>query len=172
MTEYEQAYREFFVAKKWIKGNKELLKAEYADNGLDIPCDGYVQTKRDARKALRYYNAFHMKLLREGSTNEKIDACFKKTKDKYARVMSTVIRSKKDLGEDGYIEGDFCVLDRFHGLKLTDPFTKPWIVKDKNGKKQTVGWIALPQPDVPGWAGYGGSKRWINFAEYYGKKEQ
>lgn len=83
MTEYEQAYEEFFVKKKWLKSNLKLLTEYYADNDLDVPCDGYVQTKADAKKAVRYYKAFYDKLVTEGSTNEEIDACFKRTIEKY-----------------------------------------------------------------------------------------
>jgi hypothetical protein len=83
MTEYEQAYREFFIAKKWMKGNKELLKAEYEDNELDIPCDGYVQTKEHAAKAVRYYKAFRDKLIKENDLSEQAKIAFKRTINKY-----------------------------------------------------------------------------------------
>ena len=76
--------------------------------------------------------------------------------------MKSVIRCKSELGEEGYIEGDFCLLDKFHGLKLTDPWKKK--VYDDKGK--VVGFYMLPQPDEPGWVGYTGNKRWITFAEY------
>jgi hypothetical protein len=78
--------------------------------------------------------------------------------------MTTVIRSKKDLGEEGYIEGDFCVLDRFEGLSIKHPLLIPWVL---DGMKVKDVLIMTPQPDEPGWAGYTGNKRWMNFAEYY-----
>jgi hypothetical protein len=81
--------------------------------------------------------------------------------------MDNVIRCESELGEEGYIEGDFSVLDRFHGLKLTDPWKKN--IYDSHSK--IVGFYILPQPDEPGWVGYKGDKRWIAFAEYYGEKD-
>lgn len=82
--------------------------------------------------------------------------------------MDNVIRCKSELGEEGYIEGDFCVLDRFHGLSTKPPLLVPWVL---DGLKVKDVLIMTPQPDDPGWVGYTGDKRWIAFAEYYGDKD-
>ena len=83
LQEYQEAYEQFIIVKKWIKYNKDLLAEEYTSKDLSIPCDGYVQTKDDAIKAVRYYKAFYNKLVVEGETNEKIDMAFERTFKKY-----------------------------------------------------------------------------------------
>ena len=83
LQEDREAYAEFFIVKKWIKTDKELLKKEYEDKGLDTPCDGLVKTKDDAIKATRYYKAFYNKLVLEGPISEDVDKGFKRILDKY-----------------------------------------------------------------------------------------
>jgi hypothetical protein len=65
-----------------------------------------------------------------------------------------VVRCKSDAGE--YIQGDFCVLDRFGGLSLE-------FVDSRVERNRKV--VRGYQPDIEGWAGYTGNKRWINFSE-------
>lgn len=87
--EYQEAYEQFFIAKKWLKcspDRKQLLADEYTNKGLVIPCDGNVQTPEDAAKAVGYYKAFFSKLVHENATNTEIDDCFKRTIKKYGKM--------------------------------------------------------------------------------------
>ena len=78
--------------------------------------------------------------------------------------MKNVIQCKSELGEEGYIVGDFCVPKQFYGLKLTNPWKKYIYTVDENGKLKIVGFCMLPQSNLEGWIGYTGNKRWITFA--------
>lgn len=82
-TEYEQAYKEFFVEKKWLKANLKLLEEYYGNQELEVPCDGYVQTKRDAIKAVRYYKAFYDKTKQEGKLTKEAETGINRTIKKY-----------------------------------------------------------------------------------------
>ena len=80
---YEEARNAFYIRKTWIKLNHDLVKKEYTDEGLDIPCDGWIRTKEDAKKAVVYYKAFFNKLKYEDKLNKKIEEAFNRTIKKY-----------------------------------------------------------------------------------------
>ncbi len=80
---YEKARNVFYIRKTWIKLNPDLVKKEYTDEGLDIPCDGWVRTKEDAKKAVAYYKAFYNKLEYENKLTVDIIEAFVRTIKKY-----------------------------------------------------------------------------------------
>ncbi len=80
---YKEARNNFYIEKKWVAKNLDLLKTEYTDEGLDIPCEGFVRNKEDAEKAVIFYTAFYNKLEYENKLNDKIKETFARTIKKY-----------------------------------------------------------------------------------------
>ena len=81
---YEEARDRYFIKKKWIKSNPDLMKQEYTDKGLSIPCDGLVKAKEDAKNAVLFFTAFFQKLKYENKLTNEIEESFKKTIEKYS----------------------------------------------------------------------------------------
>jgi len=81
--EYEKARNKFYIKKKWIKSNPDLLKEEYTDKGLKIPCDGLVTSEEEAKDAVAFYKAFYKKLEYENKLNDTIKESFNRTINKY-----------------------------------------------------------------------------------------
>ncbi len=86
-VQYEKARNEFYIEKTWVKINTDLMKEEYADKGLAVPCDGLVKTKDDAQKAVVYYTAFYNKLEYENKINIDIMTVFNNTINKYKEMV-------------------------------------------------------------------------------------
>lgn len=86
---YDEAHAAFFIDES-VKHDQALVKERYREG--EIPCDGLVQTKKDALHAVTYYLWLYQELVSRTRVNDnrvsdKTKDCFKRTINKYLGMV-------------------------------------------------------------------------------------